>query len=70
MLSIKALPYIEAARTGGASWTRVLVRHILPNSWGPVLVLAVLDFGVAILAISRSASSASGRPRRRPSGAR
>ncbi|MCE0535590.1 ABC transporter permease [Kineosporia rhizophila] len=52
VLSIKALPYIEAARTGGASWTRVLVRHILPNSWGPVLVLAVLDFGVAILAIS------------------
>ncbi len=52
VLSIKSLPYIEAARTGGASWTRVLVRHILPNSWGPVLVLAVLDFGVAILAIS------------------
>jgi peptide/nickel transport system permease protein len=52
VLSIKSLPYIEAARTGGASWTRVLVRHILPNSWGPVLVLAVLDFGVAVLAIS------------------
>jgi peptide/nickel transport system permease protein len=52
VLTVKSLPYIEAARTGGASWVRVLVRHILPNSWGPVLVLAVLDFGVAILAIS------------------
>jgi peptide/nickel transport system permease protein len=52
VLTVKSLPYIEAARTGGASWVRVLARHILPNSWGPVLVLAVLDFGVAILAIS------------------
>ncbi len=52
VLTVKSLPYIEAARTGGASWPRVLLRHILPNSWGPVLVLAVLDFGVAILAIS------------------
>ncbi|MEA9985608.1 ABC transporter permease [Subtercola sp. RTI3] len=52
VLKVKNLPYIEAARTGGASWARVLLRHILPNSWGPVFVLAVLDFGVAILAIS------------------
>jgi peptide/nickel transport system permease protein len=52
VLTVKSLPYIEAARTGGASWLRVLLRHILPNSAGPVLVLAVLDFGVAILAIS------------------
>ncbi|MCU1476680.1 MAG: putative ABC-type dipeptide/oligopeptide/nickel transport system, permease component [Subtercola sp.] len=52
VLKVKNLPYIEAARTGGASWLRILFRHILPNSWGPVFVLAVLDFGVAILAIS------------------
>ncbi|MFI5842699.1 ABC transporter permease [Catenuloplanes sp. NPDC051500] len=52
VLKVKTLPYVEAARMGGASWTRVLLRHILPNSWGPVLVLAVLDFGVAILAVS------------------
>jgi peptide/nickel transport system permease protein len=52
VLKVKTLPYVEAARTGGASWPRVLLRHILPNSWGPVLVLAVLDFGVAILAVS------------------
>lgn len=52
VLKVKTLPYVEAARTGGASWPRVVVRHVLPNSWGPVLVLAVLDFGVAILAVS------------------
>jgi peptide/nickel transport system permease protein len=52
VLKVKTLPYIEAARTGGAGWGRILVRHILPNSWGPVLVLAVLDCGTAVLAIS------------------
>jgi peptide/nickel transport system permease protein len=52
VLKVKTLPYIEAARTGGARWHRVLLRHILPNSWGPVLVLALLDVGTAILVIS------------------
>jgi peptide/nickel transport system permease protein len=52
VLRIRTLPYIEAARGGGASWLRVLVRHVLPNSWGPVVVLAVLDLGTAILAVS------------------
>jgi peptide/nickel transport system permease protein len=52
VLRVTGLPYIEAARTSGAPWLRVLVRHILPNSSGPVLALAVLDLGVAILAIS------------------
>ncbi|MGQ4615389.1 ABC transporter permease subunit [Nocardia sp. R7R-8] len=52
VLRVKTLPYVEAARAGGASWTRVLLRHILPNSWGPVMVLAVLDFGTAIIAVA------------------
>jgi len=50
VLRVKTLPYVEAARLGGASWLRTLVRHILPNAWGPVAVLATLDFGAAILA--------------------
>lgn len=52
VLRVKTLPYVEAARASGASWKRVLIRHILPNSWGPVAVLAVLDAGVAIIAIA------------------
>jgi peptide/nickel transport system permease protein len=52
VLRVKTLPYVEAARAGGATWGRVLWRHILPNSWGPVAVLAVLDAGVAIIAIA------------------
>jgi peptide/nickel transport system permease protein len=50
VLRVKTLPYVEAARLGGASWCRTLLRHILPNAWGPVAVLATLDFGAAILA--------------------
>ncbi|EIK93454.1 nickel ABC transporter permease [Pseudomonas sp. M47T1] len=50
VLRVKTLPYVEAARLGGASWTRTLLRHVLPNAWGPVAVLATLDFGAAILA--------------------
>ncbi|CAN5409606.1 ABC transporter permease [soil metagenome] len=52
VLRIKTLPYVEAARSTGAGQLRVLRRHVLPNSWGPVVVLAVLDIGTAILAVS------------------
>ncbi|WKK71115.1 ABC transporter permease subunit [Rathayibacter oskolensis] len=52
VLRVKTLPYVEAARTGGATRLRVLVRHVLPNSWGPVAVLAVLDLGTAIIAVA------------------
>ncbi|QHC66414.1 ABC transporter permease subunit [Rathayibacter sp. VKM Ac-2759] len=52
VLRVKTLPYVEAARTGGATRLRILVRHVLPNSWGPVAVLAVLDLGTAIIAVA------------------
>ena len=52
VLRVRNLPYVEAARTSGAELSRVLWRHVLPNSWQPVAVLIVLDFGTAILAIA------------------
>ncbi|WP_084502431.1 ABC transporter permease [Microbacterium indicum] len=52
VLRVKTLPYIEASRVAGTSRTRVLLEHVLPNSWGPVAVLAVLDFGSAILQVA------------------
>lgn len=52
VLRVKTLPYVEAARVGGASWLRVLLRHVFPNSWGPVLSLAVLDFGTTIIYVA------------------
>lgn len=44
--------YVEAARSLGASHFRVFSHEVLPNSIGPVLVLATLDFGNAILLFS------------------
>ena len=50
VLRVKTLPYVEAARLGGARWGRIVLTHVLPNAWGPVAVLATLDFGSAVLA--------------------
>lgn len=52
VLRVRESPYVEAARAGGARWPRVLRRHVLPNAAGPVLVLAVMEFGTAVLAVS------------------
>jgi peptide/nickel transport system permease protein len=41
--------YFEAARSLGAGHQRLVVRHILPNSLPPMLVLATLGFSTAIL---------------------
>jgi peptide/nickel transport system permease protein len=51
-LRIRQSTYVEAARSVGTRWHVTLVRHVLPNAAGPVLVLAVLEFGLAILAVS------------------
>ncbi|HED04965.1 MAG TPA: ABC transporter permease [Candidatus Fraserbacteria bacterium] len=44
--------YVEAARAIGASSWRILSHHLLPNSLGPVIVLATLGLGTAIVAES------------------
>lgn len=41
--------YIEAAQSMGASSTRIMLRHILPNAMGPLVVQASLSVGIAIL---------------------
>ncbi len=50
VLRVRHQPYVEAARLAGIGWPSILIRHVLPNAWGPVAVLAVLDFGAAIIA--------------------
>jgi peptide/nickel transport system permease protein len=52
VLRVRSLPYIEAVTVGGASRWRIAVRHVLPNSWGPVATLAVLEFGAAVLHVA------------------
>jgi len=49
VLSARRQPYVRAAVVVGAAPARILLRHILPNVFGPVLVLATLDVGWAIL---------------------
>lgn len=49
VLSIKERDYITAARSIGASNTRIIFRHILPNAAAPVLVAATLGVAGAIL---------------------
>jgi peptide/nickel transport system permease protein len=41
--------YVEAAMVLGLSPARILVRHIIPNSVGPLVVLVTLDIGNAII---------------------
>jgi len=49
VLSEREKLYVEAARAVGASTTRTIFRHILPNSIYPLLVNATLDLGGVIL---------------------
>jgi ABC-type dipeptide/oligopeptide/nickel transport system permease subunit len=50
VLSIKEQEYTDAARAVGASNGRIIVRHILPNTIAPAIVLVTLGVGGAILA--------------------
>jgi peptide/nickel transport system permease protein len=49
VLSLKELTYVEAARALGAGQTRIIFKHIVPNSMGPVLVYTTLYMPTAIL---------------------
>jgi len=44
--------YVEAARSLGLSGPRIVARHILPNAFAPILVLATIEVGTAIVAVS------------------
>ena len=48
VLSLKEKEFVEAARASGASTTRILIRHILPNCVGTMMVNATLAVAVAI----------------------
>ncbi|NIQ07812.1 MAG: ABC transporter permease [Candidatus Korarchaeota archaeon] len=48
-LSLKSMPYTEAAKVMGASHLRVIFKHILPNAIGPIIVIASFRLAGAIL---------------------
>jgi peptide/nickel transport system permease protein len=51
-LSLREKEFVEAARALGASKLRLVVRHILPNAVGPVIVAGTIDVAAAIIAES------------------
>lgn len=50
VLSLKEQPFVEAARASGGSNWRIITRHILPNVWTPVIVIATNHVGGVIIA--------------------
>ena len=48
-LSLREMPFVEAAKAIGMSETRIAVKHVLPNTMAPLIVLATAQLGSAIL---------------------
>jgi len=51
-LSVRNLPYVEAARAAGASDFRIIFRHVLPNCLTPVVIAATMDMGSIVLVLA------------------
>ena len=49
VIAVRARPFVPAARALGASPSRLLFRHVLPNAIGPAVVATTLGVGNAIL---------------------
>lgn len=49
VLAIRNMEYVQAARAVGAKPGRIILKHILPNALGPVIVQGTLDVGNTIL---------------------
>lgn len=52
VLTIRERLYIDAARVAGTRARRTMLRHVLPNAYGPVLVFATINIGVMLIAAS------------------
>lgn len=51
-LSLREREFVEAARALGASSRRIILRHLLPNAMGPIIVTVTLSVATAILSES------------------
>jgi peptide/nickel transport system permease protein len=49
VLSLREQPFVEAARAVGMSEMRIAIRHVLPNTLAPLIVIATAQLGVVIL---------------------
>ncbi|MCC6387665.1 MAG: ABC transporter permease [Dehalococcoidia bacterium] len=50
VIGLRSLQYVDAAKTIGATDVRIMVRHLLPNIFGPLMVQATIGLGATILA--------------------
>lgn len=67
VLSVRGMPYVEAARSIGAGDIRIVLRHIVPNVMAIVIILASLNFAVAMLVEGSLAFLGLGAPPPTPS---
>lgn len=51
-LALTNMDYIYAARLAGCSPIKIIIRHILPNSIGPIIVTAMLDIGTMMMELA------------------
>jgi ABC-type dipeptide/oligopeptide/nickel transport system permease subunit len=49
VLALRETPFVEAARALGQSHSRILLRHVLPNTTSPIVVQSTLQFATSIL---------------------
>lgn len=63
VIEVKAMDYVEAAKALGVNDIRIIWRHILPNGFGPIVVITTLDIGAAIIAESSLSFLGLGDPR-------
>lgn len=66
VLRVKNLPFVESARHLGVPPVRLMLHHVLPNSYGPVLSMTALQFGLSILWITALSFLGFGAPPPQP----
>jgi peptide/nickel transport system permease protein len=66
-LALREQPFVEAARAVGMSEFRIAVRHVLPNTLAPLIVIATAQLGAAILTEASLSFLALGVPEPHPS---
>ena len=52
VLSLRSQDFVEATRALGSNRSRIIFRHLMPNSMAPIIVAATLGFGAVIIAES------------------
>ena len=66
-LALRELPFVEAAKSIGMSETRIALRHVLPNTLAPLIVLATAQLGSTILTEASLSCVGLGIPQPKPS---